>query len=116
MKWSDVDCEEKNGEILGYIVRYNSSFNDLIVEGREQYNTTLINLEMLVEYNISVAARNINGTGPFSSISTVTGISNTMFSIDLFPANCCNDIHLSTVSCSKAATPNVRHFGGIGQL
>ena len=36
--------------------------------------------------------------------------------IDLFPANCCNDIHLSTVSCSKAATPNVRHFGGIGQL
>ena len=36
--------------------------------------------------------------------------------IDLFPANCCNDIHLSTVSCSKAATPNIRHFGGIGQL
>ena len=39
-----------------------------------------------------------------------------MFCIDLFPANCCNDIHLSTVSCSKAATPNGRHFGGIGQL
>ena len=76
MKWSDVDCEERNGEILGYVVRYNSSFDDVTVEGREQYNATLINLEALVEYNISIAAFNINGTGPFSSsIATVTGIS-----------------------------------------
>lgn len=77
VKWSGLDCEDKNGDVLGYIIRYNTSSEDhtVVVEDKEQYNATLTNLYTLTNYTISVAAFNVNGTGPFSpSIAKTTGM------------------------------------------
>ena len=66
-----VPCIHQNGEITGYTVRYGAtgSGNKQTVETRET-EVTLSSLTPETNYEISVAAVNGAGTGPYS-----TGIS-----------------------------------------
>ena len=71
VKWGEVECTESNGEITGYAVQF-VSMEDIpfsegsVVVGGEERSVILTGLDYLTLYNISVAAINSMGTGPYS--------------------------------------------------
>ena len=74
VRWGDVPCAGKNGEITGYLINYTStSAGGVSGEIMAQANTSskiISDLSPCIAYNFRVAAMNINGTGPFQSYST----------------------------------------------
>ena len=70
LTWDELNCSEQNGLITGYTVMIsNSNFTYNLTT-----TDTLIILDDLVfdtEYNISVAAMNAVGSGPFSDHITI---------------------------------------------
>ena len=71
VRWGEIPCTERNGDITGYIVRYGSQTQS--VSGGSVIETTISNLTPSTTYNVRVAAVNDADTGPFSSsISIMT--------------------------------------------
>ena len=67
VRWGEVPCQHRNGEIIRYAVKYIRGQNQtqgvtVMVDG----HATTLYLEPLTEYSIMVAAVNSNGTGQFS--------------------------------------------------
>ncbi len=81
VQWSDVDCIERNGEILAYNVTYRSLGYSQSLLSSETLPTErslfLNNLIPRTNYSLLIAARNINGSGPSRNVvvntSTVEG-------------------------------------------
>ena len=74
VRWGEVPCQHRNGEIIRYAVKYSKGQNQsegvtVMVDGQ---STTLYDLEPLTEYSIMVAAVNSNGTGQFSEPVYIT--------------------------------------------
>ena len=74
LTWNDPNCSRHNGPITSYTV--------LISNSSIAYSLTSTNRHIILndlvfgtEYNISVAAVNSVGRGPFSSITVEIGIS-----------------------------------------
>ena len=72
VSWGEVPCQQRNGEIIGYAVKYSRwrQTQEMIVMVAGQA-TTIHYLESLTEYSIMVAAVNSNGTGQFSEPVTI---------------------------------------------
>ena len=69
VKWSKVNCGDRNGNITGYWLRYSEVGNDnqqTNTTGAENYEITIINLMLATNYSIQVAAVNNAGTGIYS--------------------------------------------------
>ena len=69
--WEEVDCDQRNGRIIGYIVIINNNSNTYNLTSTERY-ITLNDLVLGGIYNISVAAVNSIGIGPFRELQIVT--------------------------------------------
>ena len=72
VRWGEVPCQHRNGEIIRYAVKYIRGQNQtqgvtVMVDG----HATTLYLEPLTEYSIMVAAVNSNGTGQFSEPVTI---------------------------------------------
>ena len=63
--WNEVDCSQRNGLITGYTVIISNSSITYNLTSTERY-IILNDLVFGTEYNISVAAVNSVGRGPFS--------------------------------------------------
>ena len=63
--WEEVDCDQRNGRIIEYIVIISNNNYTYNLTSTERY-ITVNNLVLGGIYNISVAAVNSIGIGPFS--------------------------------------------------
>ena len=77
LNWTDVPCDQQNGPITGYVVRYYATCGpDRDVQQTKSVVTTgsiIDGLTPNTEYAFQVAAANTNGTGPFSEAITLGG-------------------------------------------
>ena len=74
--WEEVDCDQRNGRIIEYIVIISNNSNTYNLTCTERY-ITVNDLVVGGTYRISVAAVNSIGIGPFSDyveIEIVKGI------------------------------------------
>ena len=69
--WEEVDCVERNGRIIEYIVIISNNSNTYNLTSTERY-ITVNDLVLGGIYNISVAAVNSIGSGPFRELQIVT--------------------------------------------
>jgi len=70
VQWREVPCIDRNGDIVGYTVRYYSISgcnNTILRSASDKLAATLVELIPFANYSIEVAAFNVNGTGPFST-------------------------------------------------
>ena len=79
--WEKVDCDQRNGRIIEYIVIISNNSNTYNLTSTERY-ITVNDLVLGGIYSISVAAVNFIGIGPSSDnivlqIVTSTGVINT---------------------------------------
>jgi len=70
VSWEPPPEGEQNGEITGYVIHYtrvgsNNTMRDVITTG-SRTTLALSGLDAFVNYLVEVAARTVNGTGPFS--------------------------------------------------
>ena len=68
VQWGPVDCIHRNGDITGYsvrVMRNGDILKNVSVSG-DIRQVTILELSSFTEYNVSVAAVNINGTGVYS--------------------------------------------------
>ena len=77
LTWNEVNCSERNGPITGYTVMISNSSITYNLNSTERY-IILNDLVFGTMYNISVAAVNSVGRGPFSdpvviNIGGITG-------------------------------------------
>ena len=69
LRWNDITCEERNGLITSYSIRYGPvgvSRIDINTDIRDNFYT-VFGLVPNTAYNFQVAGITINGTGPYSS-------------------------------------------------
>ena len=76
LRWDPPSERDRNGEITGYIVKYKLTsstgyINELVLQGSEK-SYTITDLMQSNEYNISVGAMTVNGTGPNATIVITT--------------------------------------------
>ena len=64
ISWKPVHCLRQNGNITGYVIKYNSE--EKFIMGNRY---TLTDLQPSTTYLIQVAANNTVGTGVFGNIS-----------------------------------------------
>ena len=69
VQWGMVPCIQRNGEIVGYSVRYSGggSTDTRLVAGGAARQTTISGLTPFTDYTIEVAAVNDAGTGQYST-------------------------------------------------
>ena len=67
LQWREVSCIDRNGDIIGYTVRYSISGSNITLRHYSDTVATLVELIPFTNYSIEVAAVNVNGTGPFST-------------------------------------------------
>lgn len=70
LTWSEVECAQRNGEILGYYIEYYSMdtvWNATFEPGIDQTGVVCAGLTPGATYTFRVAARNEHGTGNFST-------------------------------------------------
>ena len=58
---------DHNGQLTGYVIRYNRVGSGDIKSVTTKYTTMTISLSQVASYSVTVAAMNVNGTGPFSN-------------------------------------------------
>ena len=73
--WEEVDCDKRNGRIIEYIVIISNNCNTYKLTSTERY-ITVNDLVLGGIYNISVAAVNSIGSGPFNytELQFITGM------------------------------------------
>ena len=69
VQWGEVECIHRNGEIVGYSVRYSGggSTQTMAVSEADATMTTISGLTPSTQYSVQVAAVNGAGTGEYSS-------------------------------------------------
>ena len=77
IQWKDVNCIKRNGEILAYNVAYRAvdySQPSLSLRASPSVRSLVLNhLIPRTNYNLLVAAVNVNGTGPTREMTISTG-------------------------------------------
>ena len=76
VQWGPVVCIQRNGNIIGYLVRYRVegtwSYQIMSVSGGDTTETTITGLDAGTTYSIEVAAVNNAGTGKYNLPISVT--------------------------------------------
>ena len=71
VQWGPVDCNDRNGDITGYSVRYgvvgNGSAQTVNVSGGTTTGFNITGLSPASNYSVEVAARDSAGTGIYSA-------------------------------------------------
>ena len=68
VSWKSPPLIHHNGKLTGYIIQYTSIKSNGTINVRPTIETTMISrLVKSVKYSVTVAAINVNGTGPFSN-------------------------------------------------
>lgn len=71
IQWNEVDCEERNGNITGYIVQWGLSSSSLLTNSTTEGKTlTIDGLQIRADYSVQVAAINEQGIGEYSTSET----------------------------------------------
>ena len=78
LMWREVTCDQQNGLITGYVVRYYATCGPERDMQRSKAvvttgSTIIENLTPNTKYAFQVAAVNVNGTGPFSEPTILEG-------------------------------------------
>ena len=83
--WEVVDCDKRNGRIIEYNVIISNNCNTYNLTSTERY-ITVNDLVLGGIYNISVAAVNSIGSGPFNYtvLQFITGMISNHYYYDLF--------------------------------
>ena len=73
LSWDEVNCTDRNGVITGYNIRWFNTDEGVqsTVNNSGATGITITGLTEFRLYNISVAAMNNNGVGPYSQERTV---------------------------------------------
>ena len=76
LSWREVNCTERNGVIIGYIVQYSivggkQYFTVIRHAGANVTSTVIVGLAQSMTYSVSVTAFTNRGIGPFSNQQTV---------------------------------------------
>ena len=84
VQWGAVDCIHRNGDIIGYSVRYgvveSTSTQTLSVSGSSVTEAVMFDLTFSTEYSIEVAARGGRNTiGVYASTTAVTDGKNSVY-------------------------------------
>ena len=75
LRWEQVECDDRNGDITGYVVHYSvsgngeSSLHNLTLD---MNSFTIMKLFPSTQYKIGIAAVNGVGTGVFKSMTSMT--------------------------------------------
>ena len=75
--WGEVNCDQRNGRIIEYIVIISNNSNTYNLTSTERY-ITVNDLVLGGIYNISVAAVNSIGSGPFSDYVEIEIVKGTL--------------------------------------
>ena len=69
VSWQLPSTINYNGPITGHVIRYNRVGTSVMMSANVNSETTdtISGLDAYVEYSVRVAARTVNGTGPFSN-------------------------------------------------
>ena len=71
VSWQPPPLIDHNGPIIGYVIQYTRVGSSTVISEKVNSDTatlyTISELVVLVNYSVTLAAVNINGTGPFSS-------------------------------------------------
>ncbi len=73
LSWEELNCSDWNGVIIGYNIQYNNT-NEGVQSSVNNSGATSIIITGLTEfrlYNISIAAINDNGVGPYTQAYTI---------------------------------------------
>ena len=77
VSWQPPPLIDHNGPITGYVIQYTRVGSSTVISENVNSNTatqyTISKLVALVNYSVTLAAVNINGTGPFSKLNAVIG-------------------------------------------
>ena len=65
--WDTIECIERNGIIIGYVVEFQEQGGDRIPAEAVGQNFTASGLNPATQYTFQVAGINSNGTGPFTN-------------------------------------------------
>ena len=68
--WKEIDCVQRNGRIIEYIVIISNNSNTYNLTSTDRY-ITVNDLVLGGIYNISVAAVNYIGSGPFNHLNII---------------------------------------------
>ena len=69
--WEPIPPIDENGPNTGYLITYHITGDQSVMSHvAAETNLTIPGLNPYVNYSVQVAARNINGSGSFSSIIT----------------------------------------------
>ncbi len=75
LSWEPVPCLSSNGDITSYTLTAASLYDPITISiGIGIQNYTLENLIPGTEYQISVTAINVNGTGPVAMVTNTTDL------------------------------------------
>ena len=78
VQWEEVDCIDRNGDIIGYsVLVVTSGGDDRIETVDDDREATITGLSPSTEYTVSVAAVNSQSIGPFSDgmmVETAAGM------------------------------------------
>ncbi len=74
LTWTEIDCLDRNGVIISYMIQYGEGTNRNITITTPSSATShlITDLKPFTEYTFTVAGVNSAGTGSFSSASLVT--------------------------------------------
>ena len=73
VRWEDLECIHRNGNITGYsVLVVASSVMDMVINVDDVRQATISELTPFTEYTISVAAVNTAGMGVYSNGTTIT--------------------------------------------
>ena len=86
LQWETVPCEQRNGDITGYLVKYevmgslgNEYKTVMNITGAGVTEATIFNLMLSTDYSIQIAAVNNAGTGVFSIATIIKTVEQSKF-------------------------------------
>ena len=71
IEWSELNCTDRNGDITGYKVRYGPTSTTPSQRQIANISGRMFTVDrefITLSYNFEVAAVNVNGTGPYSTL------------------------------------------------
>ena len=67
VSWQPLPIISHNGPITGHVIQYTRGGTSNMMNVNSSTTQTISGLVPYVDYSVTVAARNVNGTGPFSN-------------------------------------------------
>ena len=80
LQWETVPCEHRNGDIMGYSIKYGVMAKTVMsITGADVTEATIFNLMLSTNYSIQIAAVNNAGTGVLSNATFIKTVEQSRF-------------------------------------